>query len=322
MKEPTGFFKNLSDGRIDALFLITFSINPAISLRSKWWVFLKELSICPLGKVWVSCLKSLKKPSIYPLGKTPLPPVPWSRYAGNTSPVSFSGCHIPSVHIEYLFSWARADWTGVLESFISNTAMNTLKWGLLLLVGDTFDTMKSENSMLAHCPLGKISSMNRVFFHVTDHQGWGFLEAGLQNLLRCYQGWCTTGRRGYCWSWYWCQLQTTGAETVQIYIPDIPDLVEILCSKICCSTHLLLFYNIGQGPLVCGKVATQYPMGHSGSGRGPLLLTCINGLCSQGPAMLEAPQQLQGAAGDPSSLTEVGDWGGKRLRSFMYEQEN
>ena len=31
---------------------------------------MKKLSICPLGKVWVNCLKSLKKPSIYPLGKT------------------------------------------------------------------------------------------------------------------------------------------------------------------------------------------------------------------------------------------------------------
>jgi len=46
---------------------------------------LKKLSICPLGKVWVNCLKSLKKPSIYPLGKTPSAPsvrdpqvlVPW-----------------------------------------------------------------------------------------------------------------------------------------------------------------------------------------------------------------------------------------------------
>ena len=35
---------------------------------------MKELSICPLGKVWVYCLKSLKKPSIYPLGKTPSAP--------------------------------------------------------------------------------------------------------------------------------------------------------------------------------------------------------------------------------------------------------
>ena len=35
---------------------------------------MKKLSICPLGKVWVNCLKSLKKPSIYPLGKTPSAP--------------------------------------------------------------------------------------------------------------------------------------------------------------------------------------------------------------------------------------------------------
>ena len=35
---------------------------------------MKKLSICPLGKVWVYCLKSLKKPSIYPLGKTPSAP--------------------------------------------------------------------------------------------------------------------------------------------------------------------------------------------------------------------------------------------------------
>jgi len=35
---------------------------------------LKKLSICPLGKAWVNCLKSLKKPSIYPLGITPSAP--------------------------------------------------------------------------------------------------------------------------------------------------------------------------------------------------------------------------------------------------------
>ena len=35
---------------------------------------MKKLSICPLGKVWVYCLKSLKKPSIYPPGKTPSAP--------------------------------------------------------------------------------------------------------------------------------------------------------------------------------------------------------------------------------------------------------
>jgi len=35
---------------------------------------LNELSIRPLGKVWVNCLKSLKNPSIYPLGKTPSAP--------------------------------------------------------------------------------------------------------------------------------------------------------------------------------------------------------------------------------------------------------
>ena len=55
MKEPTEFFQKLPDGHIDGLFL-------------------NELSICPLGKVWVNCLKSLKKPSIYPLGKTPSAP--------------------------------------------------------------------------------------------------------------------------------------------------------------------------------------------------------------------------------------------------------
>jgi len=75
MKEPTGFFQKLPDGHIDGFFVISFSTNPAISLRSKWWAFfLKKLSICPLGKVWVNYLKSLKKPSIYPLGKTPSAP--------------------------------------------------------------------------------------------------------------------------------------------------------------------------------------------------------------------------------------------------------
>ena len=36
MKEPCGFFHQMPDGYIDGLFLITFSINPVISLKSKW----------------------------------------------------------------------------------------------------------------------------------------------------------------------------------------------------------------------------------------------------------------------------------------------
>ena len=49
-----------------------------LTQRSHWdqsgGLFLNELSIHPLGKVWVNCLRSLKKPSIYPLGKTPSAP--------------------------------------------------------------------------------------------------------------------------------------------------------------------------------------------------------------------------------------------------------
>jgi len=74
VKEPTGFIQKMPDGQINGLFLITFSMYPVISLRSKGGLFLNELSICPLGKVWVNCLKSLKKPSIYLQGKTPSAP--------------------------------------------------------------------------------------------------------------------------------------------------------------------------------------------------------------------------------------------------------
>jgi len=36
MKELCGFFHKMPDGHIDGVFVITFPINPAISLRSKW----------------------------------------------------------------------------------------------------------------------------------------------------------------------------------------------------------------------------------------------------------------------------------------------
>jgi len=49
MKEHTGFFQKLPDGQIDGLFLITFSINPVISLRSKWWAFFEKTLNLPTG---------------------------------------------------------------------------------------------------------------------------------------------------------------------------------------------------------------------------------------------------------------------------------
>ena len=49
VKEPTGFIQTLPDGQIDGLFLITFSINPAISLRSKWWAFFEKSLNLPTG---------------------------------------------------------------------------------------------------------------------------------------------------------------------------------------------------------------------------------------------------------------------------------
>ena len=49
MKELCGFFQKLPDGHIDGLFVISFSINPAISLRSKWWAFFEKTPNLPTG---------------------------------------------------------------------------------------------------------------------------------------------------------------------------------------------------------------------------------------------------------------------------------
>ena len=49
MKEPTRFFHKMPDGHIDGLFVISFSINPAISLRSKWWAFFDKTLNLPTG---------------------------------------------------------------------------------------------------------------------------------------------------------------------------------------------------------------------------------------------------------------------------------
>jgi len=49
MKEPTEFFQNLPDGHIDGLFVTSFSINPAISLRSEWQAFFEKTLNLPTG---------------------------------------------------------------------------------------------------------------------------------------------------------------------------------------------------------------------------------------------------------------------------------
>jgi len=49
VKELCGFFHKMPDGHIDGLFVISFSINPAISLRSKWWTLFEKTLNLPTG---------------------------------------------------------------------------------------------------------------------------------------------------------------------------------------------------------------------------------------------------------------------------------
>jgi len=96
---------------------------------------LNELSICPPGKVWVYCLKSLKKPSIYPLGKTPSAPsemiFPVPRPPNGTQPGSIRNpgeTHFGSFEHSRRYNLFRRRTLLVLQAALRSTRMHWNSW--------------------------------------------------------------------------------------------------------------------------------------------------------------------------------------------------